>query len=690
MRLFFTILVHSWSFTNYKCFSFSWSQKSKIEQKKEADMYTAASTTTSTIASTNTNTNSTTVVSSTTATATTVANIDPQSFTGITLDLILKRFMECEDFLTSDHKDWNTISRMVPHTTPLQCAHRFEELLIKDKHMNPNNYPSEGLNHQQLPPQEIQGSSIDPLLTKKAPIGHPKFKGFKDKEHHTEKPTFIPEDITEKVSMMIIRVYDEAKDVEQHFQCPRNILIEEMKYFKEYLSADPQQLREDFDISVHCDIQIFDWLIRYAKRNLPNAEPVLGIDSNNIISLLISSDFLKMDSLVQKCISYIHDNLSDILRAPSNMNCINDKLVTRIAELFNHNEIEEIKDKKDKFKSKLFSKKIERLFDSSPNLKPNPDSPGSGVYLFRCCHCQKILLPKYAQRIRCAPSRLSVNEIGELVYNHDTDMTFDINEFILALKSQMVTWRNVYWKLWGLVNYLHCTWCNEMFPCAHFGHCPYHPEEPQFQTAAGRDGETVSSKLVSPIGHYPCCNQTVCRFDPANLNLGCQARDHIVKPLVNKENSTKDTPEETCNLFKDLIAHRDIIGIPYNNTNDFYLSQDQSADKDSSNHNSSSSYSKQWRGGSHLIWRAHNTARMKTDSKVSVEHAALCTTQPRCSKTGSWVLAKIGNLVSWELAKIGNLLSWVVAKIGNLLSWVVAKIGNLLSWELAELGSCQN
>ncbi|CAI9740724.1 Hypothetical predicted protein [Octopus vulgaris] len=135
----------------------------------------------------------------------------------------------------------------------------------------------------------------------------------------------------------------------------------------------------------------------------------------------------------------------------------------------------------------------------------------------------------------------------------------------------MVTWRNVYWRLWGLVNYLHCTWCNEMFSCAQFGHCLYHPEEPQFQTAAGRDGETVSSKLVSPIGHYPCCNQTVCRFDPANLNLGCQARDHIVKPLVNKEDSTKDISEETCNLFKDLIAHRDIISISYNNTNDFYL-----------------------------------------------------------------------------------------------------------------------
>ena len=62
--------------------------------------------------------------------------------------------------------------------------------------------------------------------------------------------------------------------VEQHFQCPRSILIEEMKYFGEYLSSDPQHIREDFDISVHCDVQIFDWLMKYAKRNLPGAENV--------------------------------------------------------------------------------------------------------------------------------------------------------------------------------------------------------------------------------------------------------------------------------------------------------------------------------------------------------------------------------------------------------------------------------
>ena len=39
-----------------------------------------------------------------------------------------------------------------------------------------------------------------------------------------------------------------------------------MKYFAEYLSTDAQRW-EEVDISVHCDVQIFDWLMRHVKRD---------------------------------------------------------------------------------------------------------------------------------------------------------------------------------------------------------------------------------------------------------------------------------------------------------------------------------------------------------------------------------------------------------------------------------------
>jgi len=64
-----------------------------------------------------------------------------------------------------------------------------------------------------------------------------------------------------------------------------------MKYFEQYL-VDVNSL-DDIDISVHCDIKIFDWLMRYLKND---SDPKL--DTKNVISILISSDFLGMARLV--------------------------------------------------------------------------------------------------------------------------------------------------------------------------------------------------------------------------------------------------------------------------------------------------------------------------------------------------------------------------------------------------------
>lgn len=65
--------------------------------------------------------------------------------------------------------------------------------------------------------------------------------------------------------------------VKQDFHCPRDLLVQEMKYFAEYLSTDAQRW-EEVDISVHCDVQIFDWLMKYVKRGAkePPEKPKLG------------------------------------------------------------------------------------------------------------------------------------------------------------------------------------------------------------------------------------------------------------------------------------------------------------------------------------------------------------------------------------------------------------------------------
>ncbi len=92
--------------------------------------------------------------------------------------------------------------------------------------------------------------------------------------------------------------------------CPRDVLVREMHYFEEYLSSD-MQLWDEVDISVHCDVPVFEWLMKYTKRgmlegpcgeklNSPLEPPKL--EPNTAVSILISSDFLKMDTLVQNCL----------------------------------------------------------------------------------------------------------------------------------------------------------------------------------------------------------------------------------------------------------------------------------------------------------------------------------------------------------------------------------------------------
>ncbi|KAL8185061.1 UNVERIFIED_CONTAM: hypothetical protein K2H54_036277 [Gekko kuhli] len=238
-----------------------------------------------------------------------------------------------------------------------------------------------------------------------------------------------------------------------------------MKYFAEYLSMDAQRW-EEVDISVHCDVHIFNWLIRYVKRNTKEYEvhEIPALEPSNVISILISSEFLKMDSLVEKCIHYCHKNMSAIVATPCNMNCINANLVTRIADLFTHNEVEEVKDKRDKFKSKLFCKKIERLFD--PEYQ-NPDSQGSAATLYR-------------------------------------DKSWDIHEYLLSLFEELKSWRDVYWRLWGTINWLTCSRCNQ----------------------------------------------------------GCKVRDHVIGVPAGGEGGDA-VPYRTAKILNDLCQHRSVIVVPF-------------------------------------------------------------------------------------------------------------------------------
>ncbi|XP_077032373.1 SANT and BTB domain regulator of class switch recombination isoform X2 [Agelaius phoeniceus] len=433
--------------------------------------------------------------------------------------------------------NWDSVARLVPGYTSKECAKRFDELKSSgsspvDNQYNPlmaaggspvetlATYIKSSLLHSQPEFQEPAIGQDSITIT-----GRPSAASTRSCSSESEKgPVQNSGESTDETQgpNMVIHVCDEAKNLKEDFVCPRDLLISEMKYFAEYLSVDAQRW-EEVDISVHCDVHIFDWLIRYVKRNSKESETdeMPTLEPSNVISILISSEFLKMDSLVEKCIHYCHKNMNAIVATPCNMNCINANLVTHIADLFRHNEVEELKDKRDKFKSKLFCKKIERLFDPE---YVNPDSRGNAATLYRCCLCKKLLTKETERRIPCVPGKINIDQHGNIVYVHIRDKTWEVHEYLIGLHEELKSWRDVYWRLWGTVNWLTCSRCNQ--GCKVRDHVVELPPE-------SKDGDALPS----------------------------QSEEGDALPSQSEEGDA--LPSQTAQILNDLLHHRDVIVVPF-------------------------------------------------------------------------------------------------------------------------------
>ena len=78
-----------------------------------------------------------------------------------------------------------------------------------------------------------------------------------------------------------------------------------MRYFDKFL-VDGKSV-DDLDISVQCDIRIFEWLVNYLNDVVGEAKSKL--EPKNAISVLISSDFLGIEELVEKCLIFVSKHL---------------------------------------------------------------------------------------------------------------------------------------------------------------------------------------------------------------------------------------------------------------------------------------------------------------------------------------------------------------------------------------------
>lgn len=132
-----------------------------------------------------------------------------------------------------------------------------------------------------------------------------------------------------------------------------------MKYFEPYLKNSESM--QEIDIAVHCDVYIFQWLMRYMKQ-----DPKATIDLKNVLPILISAEFLGIELLVKECIDFVIDNLTNVVRLPIDMSCLNVTLQRRLASIISINQLTNLRDKKDKLKSRIFMRKCENLVFYQP------------------------------------------------------------------------------------------------------------------------------------------------------------------------------------------------------------------------------------------------------------------------------------------------------------------------------------
>jgi hypothetical protein len=339
-------------------------------------------------------------------------------------------------------------------------------------------------------------------------------------------------------TLITIHVCDDSKNVKKDFECPRDLLVTEMKYFSLNLNSQPQKkvntdiallqstaknqrensifkadsndstsvlfkrALEEIDISVHCDIEIFEWLMKYVKRKDLNTEPKLEI--TNCVSIMLSADFLLMNDLLDKCILFISKHLNTILQSPNLIGGINDSIQVKLAACIPIKTLESLHDRKDKIKTKLFQRKIEflfnkdkyeELFDNSSvlyqwrdnikfieekeeekedenhcqNYQYFYESQNDATTLFRCKMCSKLMTKQQSSHLKC--DLVILDSRGEHVYLHVADNQFDATLLLQILKEKLKYWQNVYWFLWALTKSAVCKTCGEVFRFVDISKC---------------------------------------------------------------------------------------------------------------------------------------------------------------------------------------------------------------------------
>eukprot|EP01059_Diplonema_ambulator_P025536 TRINITY_DN42600_c0_g1_i1.p1 TRINITY_DN42600_c0_g1~~TRINITY_DN42600_c0_g1_i1.p1 ORF type:complete len:640 (+),score=101.66 TRINITY_DN42600_c0_g1_i1:74-1993(+) len=380
-----------------------------------------------------------------------------------------------------------------------------------------------------------------------------------------------PHERSNAADRVTIHVHDEVNNISRNFMCKRETLLREMKYFKAYLSDDCSL--DDLDISVHCDVSIFKWLMEYIHADPNKAESKPVPEPTIAVSILISSDFLQMTRLVEESLAYVVEHIQEIIKLPIDLDCINKKLISRLAALFTLEDLDKVRDRKDKLVGALFLHKLQSILITKNDL-------GESVnVLFRCSLCGKLFTEQQKSWFACPQSPPFVTFHGESISQHIIDPKWDVAMYLAAQRQKRLSWKDIFWRVWALIHNDVCKVCGRHFSIAEIGHCSYHLSLPAFEVG-------------SHVGAFPCCGTEVKRFaGNATRDTGCCTRYHVLSNQEQKE------------LVMTVVAKHSDVLIPWGSrevaegANSCYAAVQNPSDDDSDSCSTSSdgTFGPEWR-----------------------------------------------------------------------------------------------
>lgn len=310
---------------------------------------------------------------------------------------------------------------------------------------------------------------------------------------------------------VVIRVVDEHRRRSKKFNCQRDLLLAKMKYFQAYLNDFNKH--DDLDISVHCDVETFALLMEYMHQRDQDWQSRITLD--NIASILVSSEFLQMEELVKECIIFISKSMQDFILSRMDFGCLSDSTITKIAESCTIDQLQSLKDPKDKILSKLQQKKVEAMVRVVQTRERR---------LVLCADCELLFLENDKNCIGCLKSKRQIGVHGELMGSHVAKAGWQVETFLQELEfDKSVSWIAAYWYILGSIESFRCSVCKQKCSLHQLQDCAYHP------------GSIIEH---GPASNYSCCGAPTFSADEI-LMRGCRTKTHT--PIPSDKHASVDT-----------------------------------------------------------------------------------------------------------------------------------------------------